>query len=75
MTTVNTVLQARVPDNLRGRVISVYGLTWSLMPLGGLQAGSVASFFGTPVAVAAGGVVVAAYTVFVAFTRRQIRET
>ncbi len=55
MITINTVLQTAVPDQLRGRVMGVYSLTWSLMPLGGMQAGTIANFFGAPLAVTMGG--------------------
>ena len=52
LTTIGSVLQLHLPDQLRGRVMAVYGLTWSLMPLGGMIAGSVAEFASAPVAVA-----------------------
>ena len=59
MVMVQTSLQALVPDQLRGRVFSIYSLTWSLLPLGGLQAGLVADWVSPQFAVALGGVVVA----------------
>jgi MFS family permease len=49
-----TVLQLKVPDHLRGRVMGIHGITYSLMPLGGLLAGAIASMTSTPVAVAIG---------------------
>jgi MFS family permease len=63
MTTVNTVLQSLVPDDLRGRVMGIYTLTWSLMPLGGFASGALADRFsdpavGAPFAVGLGGVLV-----------------
>jgi len=52
-----TLLQTTVPDHLRGRVLGLYIVTFSGMtPFGSLQAGSVASYFGAPVALAIGGV-------------------
>ncbi|GIW11347.1 MAG: MFS transporter [Dehalococcoidia bacterium] len=42
-TTVSIVLQHRVPEALRGRVLGIYGLCWNLVPLGGLLVGSLAS--------------------------------
>ena len=47
-----TALQLRVDDDKRGRVFSVYLLTWGLLPLGQLPTGLVADAFGAPVAVA-----------------------
>ena len=79
MITIQTVLQAAVPDELRGRVMGVHGLTWSLMPLGGWQSSWVAGFFGAPVALTVGGVAVIVYAAGVAtrpgFRRRVIEAT
>jgi MFS family permease len=36
-------VQMRVPDELRGRVMSIYSLTWLLIPLGGFASGAIAS--------------------------------
>ena len=54
MISLMTVLQLRVPDHLRGRVMGFHGITYSLMPLGALFAGTVASFTSPPVAIAIG---------------------
>lgn len=59
MTTTTTVVQSLVPDHLRGRVMGIYILNWSLMPLGSLPLGAVASGWGAPAAVALGGGLVA----------------
>ncbi|MFN8593735.1 MAG: MFS transporter [Thermomicrobiales bacterium] len=48
-----TVMQLRVDDNLRGRVMSIYQLTWGLLPIGQLVVGAGADSIGTPFAVAA----------------------
>ncbi len=58
-TSINTTLQMQLPDEFRGRVMGIYGLTWSLNPLGGTVAGAVAAFAGVPFAIAFGGVMVA----------------
>jgi MFS family permease len=45
--TANTTLQRRAPDELRGRVMSIYSLSFAgLFPFGSLLAGWVASQFG-----------------------------
>jgi len=59
MTTINTVLQLNLPEQLRGRVMGIYGLTWDLMPVGGMVSGTIAEFAGAPAAVAVGGLFVA----------------
>ena len=74
MTNVLTTLQAMVPDNLRGRVMGIYGLTWSLLPLGGMQAGFVATIVGTARAIIIGGLVILGFTVLVALFSRSVRN-
>lgn len=52
---VNALLQSRVPDRLRGRVMSVYVFMFiGMTPLGALQAGAVARWFGAPAALTVG---------------------
>lgn len=54
--TANATIQLAVPDELRGRVVSVYTTVFAgSTPIGGLIAGSIASTFGTPVAIGFGG--------------------
>ena len=59
LTSINTILQLNLPNDLRGRVLGLFGLTWDLMPLGGAVAGAVAEYAGAPAAVALGGFLVA----------------
>jgi predicted MFS family arabinose efflux permease len=55
--TANTNLQMESPDALRGRVMSVYITIFAgSTPVGSLFAGSVASRFGAPVELLAGGI-------------------
>jgi MFS family permease len=52
----NTLVQAMVPDELRGRVMAVYSMMFmGMAPFGALLAGLVAGRYGAPAAVAAGG--------------------
>ncbi len=47
--TLNTIIQTSVPDEMRGRIISIWTLcTMGLMPIGNLQSGTVAELFGAP---------------------------
>ena len=48
-----TSLQMRVDDEVRGRVLSVYLLTWGMLPLGQLAVGALADITGPPAAMAA----------------------
>ena len=59
--TSNTVLQTIVPDEMRGRVMGVWSLVFGAMiPLGSLEAGAVAHFAGTPLALGFGAIICAA---------------
>jgi MFS family permease len=55
--TANTTIQLAVPDELRGRVISVYTTVFvGSSPLGALLMGWIASAFGVPASLAVGGI-------------------
>ena len=55
-TATNTLIQAMVPDQLRGRVMSLYSMMFlGMTPFGSLLAGWVADRVGSPVTVAIGG--------------------
>ena len=45
-----TALQLSVKDEIRGRVLSIYMLTWGMLPFGQLLVGALASQLGTPLA-------------------------
>jgi hypothetical protein len=66
MTHCNTVVQAVVDDDHRGRVMSIYVLCWGgSLPLGGLLLGTVWHLVGPVIALGASGLValsIAAYT-------------
>jgi MFS family permease len=47
-----TMLQLRVSDEVRGRVLSIYLLTWGLLPLGQLAVGAAADRVGPSLAMA-----------------------
>ncbi len=74
ITMINAILQVNLPDQLRGRVMSIYGLTWDLMPLGGLIAGAIAEYAGAPTAVVAGGAFVAVMALGVAMFSPNMRR-
>jgi MFS family permease len=58
MAASNTLIQAMVPDRLRGRVMAVYSMMFmGMAPLGALMAGSLAGPIGAPRTVAVGGLV------------------
>jgi MFS family permease len=58
MSSCNTMIQASVPDRLRGRVMGIYSLAFmGLAPLGALQAGTVAEHCGAPTSLVAGALI------------------
>jgi MFS family permease len=73
MITVQTSLQMRVPDELRGRVMGIYGVTHNLGPLGAMQAGLLASTFSAPVALSVGGGAIILFALGIAYSRREVR--
>ncbi len=83
MISIMSSLQMLVPDRMRGRVMGFYGMTWSIMPLSGMQAGLVATYLGTPlvgepygvaIAVAIGGAAVAAFALGPALVNGNVRN-
>lgn len=58
MSSSNTLIQAMVPDEIRGRVMSVYSMMFmGMAPLGALLAGFLAGILGVQYTVALGGLV------------------
>ena len=74
--TSNTLLQTIVPDEMRGRVMGVWSLVFGAMiPLGSLEAGAVAHWLGTALAIAFGAIIcaVSALVTLCVIRRRQAR--
>jgi hypothetical protein len=71
----NTLLQLTSPDQLRGRVMSLYALvSHGMHHLGGLQAGFVADWIGAPISIGVGAGVSLLYGLFVAIRYKQVRN-
>ena len=75
ITATQSSLQMMVPDEIRGRVMGFYGMTYSIRPLGGVQASVLASIsiIGAPIAIAIGGVAVAVFATASALMNRNLR--
>ena len=69
-----TAMQTEVPDALRGRVMGIHGITYSLMPLGGLLLGAIATEIGAPLAVAASLTVFLALIFVIATLCLEVRQ-
>ena len=74
MISIQSALQIMVPDRMRGRVMGIYGMTWSIMPLGGMQASALTNVFSAPTAIAAGGLAVALFALGQAAFNSTIRN-
>jgi MFS family permease len=73
--TAQGTLQYLVPDEFRGRVMGLWGMTHtSVQPLGQLEMGLIASAASAPVAVIIGGVAVVGFALLAALPNRRIRE-
>ncbi len=64
--TLNALVQLQVPDELRGRIMGLYTLTFfGLMPVGSLLVGLAADHLGEPTAIQLGALVLASFTLAV----------
>lgn len=70
MSTNNALIQHRITDDMRGRVMGTYMLTWGLMPLGALPLGIAADHIGIQAATIGGATIAAALTALLAHRNR-----
>ncbi|MFN8537978.1 MAG: MFS transporter [Thermomicrobiales bacterium] len=54
----DTLVQTVTDDEYRGRVMAVYSMIWGLTPIGNLEGGTLAHFFGVQAALATNGVLI-----------------
>ena len=72
---INTLLQQLVTDEMRGRVMSMFILSFiGTMPIGNLIAGAAAERFGAPRTLATGGLIIAVFVGIVALRDKRLRE-
>jgi predicted MFS family arabinose efflux permease len=71
----NTLLQLNAPNQLRGRVMSLYSLvSHGMTHLGGLQAGLTADWVGAPLSIGMGAGFSLLYGCFIALRYRKVRD-
>ena len=73
MVSTMTVMQLQVPDRLRGRVMGIHSMGFSLMPLGGLLLGALAERLGAAPAVWIGSGIYLAVIAWIASAKPVIR--
>jgi len=72
---INTLLHKLVTDEMRGRVMSMFILSFiGTMPIGNLLAGVVSSRYGAPLTLAGGGVCIVIYVTAVGVRNRRLRQ-
>jgi predicted MFS family arabinose efflux permease len=71
----NTLLQQLVTDEMRGRVMSMFILSFiGAMPLGNLLAGTVSQRYGVQSALTLGGICIVVYVTIVTLRNKRLRE-
>jgi MFS family permease len=70
---MQAMVQLLTPDAMRGRVLSLYVLTFGFTSVGGTVAGLIASAAGAPVAISLGGGVIVAYLLWITNTMGHLR--
>jgi len=74
MSSNNALIQLRISDEVRGRVMAAYLLTFGLMPLGAMPMGIVANLFSTQAAVAGGAITSSVLAAIVGFRSQALRN-
>jgi MFS family permease len=73
--TENTLLQKLVTDQMRGRVMSMFMLSFiGTMPIGNIAAGALSQRYGVRYTLAAGGTIATLFTIFIAITNKRLRD-
>ncbi len=71
----NALIQTQVPDQLRGRVMSLFTLSFfGLMPVGSFLAGRVAAWIGEPPTVIIGSLVLLTFAIWIALRVPELRH-
>ncbi|MFY9619835.1 MAG: MFS transporter [Pyrinomonadaceae bacterium] len=71
----NTLLQSLVTDEMRGRVLSLFMLSFiGAMPIGNLIAGAASQRFGAPRTLAVGGLIIIVFVAMVTWRNPRLRE-
>ena len=70
----NTLLQSNVPRRILGRVMSIYMITFAMMPMGTLPLGAVSEAVGPTIALAGGAIIIILFTLAMAILRPSLRR-
>ena len=73
-TLADTLIQTIIEDEYRGRVMAVYSTFWGLTPIGYLEIGIIARYWGVQQAIFVNGVIVLLYTLFLIRWNPDVRK-
>jgi MFS family permease len=73
LTLSQVTFQSRPPNELRGRVMSAWGIAWGLLSFSSLAAGAVAETWSVTFAIAVGGTICLLFSVGMSLTVSQLR--
>ena len=68
-----TTIQLLVPNELRGRVMGIWSMTWFLAAVGGFVAGAAAELLGVRLTIAAGALSVTGFAVLLLLSVSELR--
>jgi len=74
MTLITSLIMGNTPQELMGRVMSIFVMTFGLMPLAMLPAGALAKTFGAPLVVAVGGGLFALFVLGMSLMQPRLRQ-
>lgn len=74
LTLINALLLIQIKDEMRGRMMSVWGMVWGLIPVSALIGGTVAEFLSISIVLAAAGACVAATCLLLIITRSPLLD-
>ncbi|MDE2750283.1 MAG: MFS transporter [Chloroflexota bacterium] len=74
LTVINALLLTAMPDDMRGRMMSLWGMVWGLIPLTTLIGGTIAEVSGISIVYVAGGACVAATCALMVATRSPLLD-
>ena len=74
LTVINALLLTAMPDDMRGRMMSLWGMVWGLIPLTTLLGGTIAEVLGISIVYVAGGACVAVTCAFMVATRSPLLD-
>lgn len=74
VSSVNATLQGRISDDVRGRVMSIYMLTWGFTPIGSIIIGAISSSFGISATIASAAILGNVLLVALYLLDKHVRE-